>query len=260
LSGSDFRGADFSESRFQDDLVFDGAVVDEFTRFDDCEALRPYSRLGIFSNYKYERGKFVRRAVSDNVLEEENVLSVDMVLSGGEVANVNRLSSSADGHSGAVKGWLRTDVGQGVDFADAIFFSISCEIARLERTIPNDPDRLDAYRDVVGFLQNLANDISNLGNMLRDMNGAPPQLFEEKREKAEGVIYVAQQRVGNWLNERGADIANFGVNVGLIGLGTTFFTYLGVPPLVAFGSSGALLTGKTFVDHLKVLTGFNKLG
>lgn len=63
FANADLRGTTFRGSRLDDmGTDFSGAQHDDQTNFDDVQALRAYSRLPIFSNYDYGRGKFSRRS------------------------------------------------------------------------------------------------------------------------------------------------------------------------------------------------------
>lgn len=60
LSDASAAGADFRNARFQEGCNFSNLSIDEFTRFDAAEILRPYSSLPPFQYYRLERGKLFR--------------------------------------------------------------------------------------------------------------------------------------------------------------------------------------------------------
>ncbi|GAB5509630.1 MAG: hypothetical protein Rhims3KO_10310 [Hyphomicrobiales bacterium] len=97
-AGADLRGANFSAARISEGCDFTNVIVDDRTKFDGVEILRPLARATAFKNYYVERGVLIRREEStpdsrttDIIRLVDELLNDFSKLTEGEIAETRGL-------------------------------------------------------------------------------------------------------------------------------------------------------------------------
>lgn len=76
--GANLSGANLTNVRFNEDCLFDGAIVSEGTLFDGAQVLRPYSRLPPFRFYRFERG-MLHRILPSDLADNQDLLRLEAI-------------------------------------------------------------------------------------------------------------------------------------------------------------------------------------
>jgi hypothetical protein len=136
------------------------------------------------------------------------------------------------------------------------------EIQRLEADRPNDPDRLDMQERYIDFLRHVA---VGLAEIAATIDAAQSERDVAKKtvqyEKASEVASQLGASMLNWISENKDTLVHFSANVAVLGAGTAFLSWCGVPNMASFAAS-ALLLGRSSVREMieSILKHFGKKG
>lgn len=106
FANADLRGTDFSHSQIQEGTTFEGAIVDETTRFDGVGILRATARQDAFRFYAVDRGTLIRKperteesvSSSKEQVREQLVRQIDALTA--ELQRLGPVAETGAAHAG----------------------------------------------------------------------------------------------------------------------------------------------------------------
>lgn len=229
FKNANLAGTTFTIARLSDDVLFDGAELDEHTSFEGAIVSRSVAQRWPFTQYSYVGGKLTRLGSSPEPASPA----------------VPQPEPSDEAVTGRITRALNASIGLDV-LAASLVVSIEEELSRLENEKPNDPQSLARHESYVSLLQHL---LSGLGVIAKELARAGQERGAARDghlAKAASAVKQAAQAVDGWLRAKGG--YDYSGRVGLLGVGTAFLTVCGAPAIVAFPAAVALLEGKNVAD------------
>lgn len=131
---------------------------------------------------------------------------------------------------------------------------VSDEIKRLEAERPNDPDRLDLHNRYIDFLQSVALGLAEIAVAINAAQSEPDASKKVARyERASEIASQLGSSMMNWIAQNKDGLVHFSASVGLLGAGTAFLSFCGVPNMASFAASALLLGGSTVKEMVDTI-------
>ncbi|MDQ1195940.1 pentapeptide repeat-containing protein [Agrobacterium sp. SORGH_AS 787] len=224
FTGADFRGASLADTTINEHCIFDEVKTDSSTDFSRAKVSRATSRQPIFSSYNYVDGRLQKKG-NDT---EDAAAAQRETLTGAYSASITRhLNSQPQGLA---------------EMALALAVNVEAEIAREERSKPNDPAQLAGWELRVSFLSRLSNGLRELHESILaaiPRSEAPLERFQ----KPASVVARLRNELADWIASNSQEIVDSSSRLGLIGIGTAFMGLCGAPVTGSFAVTAALLGG-----------------
>jgi hypothetical protein len=129
------------------------------------------------------------------------------------------------------------------DAARALSQEFTSEMARLQKSRPNDPDRLPQHDDLIALFEKMARGLAALADALDaavkgDAQGKPEPIFLGKAAQAAQWL---QGCLVEWLEKNRTKVIDVPLRIGVFGLGVSFLSSIGADSLAAIGALVTLI-------------------
>lgn len=253
FSRADLTGADFRSAKFDANVVFDGATIDEKTDFEDAEVLRPASRLSIFSNYNFERGVLKRKTAAPDMGANENPRE-DVRHADSSFTAFSDSTSSLAVELTRVRASLQQSAGSPREMAASLALAVQEHIDLIAGSKPNDPHQLAYFESYVELLETIAKGLWSIAQKLDEVERLPTsERTEIALDTAGNLVMDLSRGIRNWVDSNGHQLFGTVVSGGMICTLSSFFSAHGASPTLAFPTAAALVGGKTLSEAVAVM-------
>jgi len=132
--------------------------------------------------------------------------------------------------------------------ASSLALAIDQHIQAIESEKPNEPDALSRYQSQVALLTDISNGLHSIAAALKDVDATA-----EGTTRASRIVADLSKKLETWMLQNGETLIGSTVNVGMIGVASSFFWMCGAYAPFGFAVATAVVGGKPVVDNVKEL-------